>query len=451
MTSTAAALDRASDGGPHAGDVQVAPTTVAATRRIAVLMPDLGGGGVQKMTLSLATALNARGHEVDIVVYQPAGELEPLVPPQLAVRHVKPRPRLVGRLLALAADPRALPRLLLPVLLARKPAPTLAYLSGLADYLRERRPDALLAAAPHQNLEAVWAKRLAQVPTRVLISERTVPSQILPGSPMWRNRFLPPLMRRAYQQADVIVAVSRALGDDLAAVTGIPRERIIAIYNPVVGPEIEDLAAEPVEHPWFGPGEPPVVLGVGRLSEQKDFPTLIRAFAKVRARRRARLVIFGAAKDPAKTELRRGEIKALARELGVGEDVDAPGFTANPFAYMARSGLLVLSSRYEGLPGVLIQAMATGCPVVSTDCPSGPMEILDGGRWGPLVPVGDVDAIAAAVEGVLDHPLPGTVLKERAREFSVERAVQRYLEVLFGAAAAGPLSARGPAAPAAPR
>ena len=144
-----------------------------------------------------------------------------------------------------------------------------------------------------------------------------------------------------------------------------------------------------------------------------------------------RLVIFGAAKDQAKTEQRRGEIKALAEELGVGADVDAPGFTANPFAYMARAGLFVLSSRYEGLPGVLIQAMATGCPVVSTDCPSGPMEILEAGRWGPLVPVGDVTAIAAAIRQVLDNPLPPATLKQRAREFSVERAVQRYSEVLF--------------------
>jgi glycosyltransferase involved in cell wall biosynthesis len=413
-----------------------APASARAERfrRIAVLMPDLNGGGVQKMTLALAAALSDHGHEVDLVVYQPSGVLEPMVPPQLTVRHLTPGSMLRGRLLPLKADPGALPYLLLPVLLTRKPAPTLVYLDALAAYLRERRPDALLAAAPHQNLEAIWARRLAGVPTRVLISERTAPSQVLPLSPRWRRRFLPPLMLRAYPQADVIVSVSQRLGDDLAEVTGIPRERITAIYNPVVGPEIETLAAEPVDHPWFVPGEPPVILGMGRLSEQKDFPTLVRAFARVRARRRVRLVIFGAARDSAKTEHRRGEIKALARQLGVGEDVDAPGFTPNPFAYMARAALFVLSSRYEGLPGVLIQALASGCPVVSTDCPSGPMEILDNGRWGPLVPVGDDAAIAAAIEQVLDDPLPAAALKARAQEYSVDRAVQRYLEVLFGRA-----------------
>ncbi|MFO1074305.1 MAG: glycosyltransferase [Geminicoccaceae bacterium] len=435
MNPTASALEPATAGGQL-----VHPEPVAATgtgRHIAVLMPDLGGGGVQKMTLSLARGLNARGHRVDLVVYEASGELEPQVPPELRLWRLDAGTRLMGRLLALRADPGALPQLLLPVLLARKPAPTLIYLRSLAAYLRAQRPDALLAAAPHQNLEAVWARRLAGVPTRVLLSERTVPSQILPGSPMWRNRFLPPLMWRAYQQADVVVSVSRALGDDLAAVTGLPRARITTIYNPVVGPEIAELAREPVDHPWFQPGQPPVILGVGRLSDQKDFPTLIRAFALVRRQRPVRLVILGAAKDAAKTELRQGELMALARELDVAEDVDTPGFMANPFAFMARAGLFVLSSRYEGLPGVLIQAMASGCPVVSTDCPSGPMEILEGGRFGPLVPVGDAAGIAAAIGQVLAAPLPRELLQARSREFSVDRAVDRYLEVLFGTAATG--------------
>jgi glycosyltransferase involved in cell wall biosynthesis len=226
--------------------------------------------------------------------------------------------------------------------------------------------------------------------------------------------------------------VSRELGDDLADVTGIPRERITAIYNPVVGPQVERLAAETVDHPWFAPGEPPVVLGVGRLSGQKDFPSLVRAFARVRRRRSARLVIFGNAQGAAKTEERRAELARLAADLGVGEDFDAPGFTNNPFAYMARAALFVLSSRYEGFGNVLPEAMACGCPVVSTNCRAGPSEILDGGRFGPLVPVGDVAALADAMERVLEAPLPADALKARARQFSVDRAVRGYLDALFG-------------------
>ncbi len=408
------------------------PAEIPAGRRIALLLTDLNGGGVQKMTLALAGALAARGHHVEIVLYERSGVLGVEIPPEVTVHHLQATAsRFAGRLAPIGADPLAFPRLLLPVLLPRKPLRGLKYLPALAEYLERQRPDALISAAPNCNLAAVWAKRLARVPTRVLISERTAPSEMLSKSKNWRARFLPGLMQRTYQQADVIVAVSRALADNLAAVTGIPRTRIKAIYNPVVGPEIAEAAAVAPSHPWFAPDQPPVILAVGRLSDQKDYPTLIQAFAEVRRSRHVRLVIFGAASDAQKTAQRRGELTALATELGVGEDVDVPGFTANPYSYMARAAALVLSSRYEGLPGVLIQAMACGCPVVSTDCPSGPAEILEGGRYGPLVPIGDVPALAAALVQVLDTPLDAETLKRRADDFSVDHAVDGYLDALF--------------------
>jgi glycosyltransferase involved in cell wall biosynthesis len=431
VTAPAATLPRIR-GGPALRARDRVAARAPRGRRIAILLPDLGGGGVQAIMLALAAALPEQGHEVDLVVYRAAGELARAIPPAVKLVPLTARIPLVGRLIPVVADPLALPRLLLPVMLAQKPAPTVAHLPALIGYLRRRRPDALLAAAPHQNLEAVWAARLADGPTKVLVSEHTVPSEVLGASRVWRNRFLPPLMRRAYQQAGAIVSVSRELGDDLAAVTGIPRERITAIYNPVVGPQLERLAAEAVDHPWFAPGEPPVVLGVGRLSGQKDFPSLVRAFARVRRRRPARLVIFGNAQGAAKTEERRAELARLAADLGVAEDFDAPGFTGNPFAHMARAALFVLSSRYEGFGNVLPEAMACGCPVVSTNCRAGPSEILDGGRFGPLVPVGDDAALADAMERVLDAPLPAATLKARAQLFSVDRAVRRYLDVLFG-------------------
>jgi glycosyltransferase involved in cell wall biosynthesis len=299
-------------------------------------------------------------------------------------------------------------------------------------YLRQRRPDALISAVVYFNLEAVWAARLAGVDTRVLVSERTAPSMMLDGD-NWRSRFLAPLMRRAYQQADVIVAVSSALGDDVAAVTGIPRARIQTIYNPVVGPELARLAAEPVEHPWFRPGGPPVILSAGRLSAQKDFPTLVRAFGRLRTGRPARLVILGAATgDDHKTERRIAELRVLAEGLGIAADLDVLGFVHNPYAYMARAGLFALSSAYEGFGNVLVEAMACGCPVVSTDCPTGPREILDGGRYGPLVPVGDDAALAAAMVALLDRPPDRDRLEERAAEFTVDRSVDAYLAALFG-------------------
>jgi len=171
-------------------------------------------------------------------------------------------------------------------------------------------------------------------------------------------------------------------------------------------------------------------LGVGRLDPQKDFPTLIRAFARVRAQRPARLIVLGAEGHERHSKY-VAELKALPARLGIADDVDLPGFRHNPFAFMSRAAVFVLSSIYEGLGNVLIEALACGTPVVSTDCPSGPAEILEGGRFGALVPVGDDAAMAAAIAATLDRPPAAATLRERARMFSVERAVDRYLDLMF--------------------
>ncbi|MGD9507907.1 MAG: glycosyltransferase [Geminicoccaceae bacterium] len=292
----------------------------------------------------------------------------------------------------------------------------------------------MISAAPNCNLAAVWANRLAGGHGKVLISERTAPSKMLTKTSSWRMRFLPWLMHRTYQQADVIVAVSRALGDDLAVVARIPRRRIITIYNPVVGPNLTQLAAMPVDHPWFAPGSPPVVLSAGRLSAQKDFPTLVRAFAALRTRCDARLVILGGATADDKTESRQQDLVALAESLGVAGDMDLVGYMPNPYAYMSRAQVFALSSAWEGFGNVLVEALACGCPVVSTDCPYGPAEILEGGRYGRLTPVGDAeamaDALADTITSVPDRPL----LRRRGEDFTVARSVEGYLHALFGGA-----------------
>jgi glycosyltransferase involved in cell wall biosynthesis len=321
----------------------------------------------------------------------------------------------------------------MPILLARRPPHGLNRMPALATYLHDRRPDALIASAPNCNLAAVWAKRLAGVATRVLITEHTAPSMALTKTGNWRSRYLPKLMHRTYQQADSIVAVSRALADDLATVAHVPRQRITTIYNPVVGPHLQRLAAEPLDHPWFRPGEPPVILSAGRLSPQKDFPTLVRAFALLRATRRVRLMILGGATSGSKTELRQSDLAAIAAGLGVDDDVALPGFMPNPYPYMARASVFVLASAWEGFGNVLVEAMACGCPVVATDCPTGPAEILAGGRYGPLVPVGDVPSLAAAIGTVLENPPDAALLRGRADDFTVDRSVEAYLQALFGA------------------
>ncbi|MCA1995460.1 MAG: glycosyltransferase, partial [Coleofasciculus sp. S288] len=219
-----------------------------------------------------------------------------------------------------------------------------------------------------------------------------------------------------------IVAVSQGVATDLARTASLPLERIQVIYNPVVTPELLTRAKEPLDHPWFNPGEPPVILGVGRLVEQKDFSTLIRAFNQVRQIQPARLMILGSGRE-------KSRLKALVQELGLEDDVAMPGFVQNPYAYMARSAVFVLSSAWEGFGNVIVEAMAVGTPVVSTDCQSGPAEILDDGKYGSLVPVGDSKAIAEAILSVLSGNSKPVNLAW-IDNFTLKNSTDKYLEIL---------------------
>jgi len=231
-----------------------------------------------------------------------------------------------------------------------------------------------------------------------------------------------------------VVANSAGLARDIAAVAGLPVESVPVVRNPVVTPDLERLAAAPTGHPWFAPGEPPVVLGAGAFRRQKDFETLIRAFARVRAQREARLVILG------RGRLERA-LRDLTRDLGLERAVDFPGFVDNPYAFMRGAAVFALSSRWEGSPNVLTEALAVGTPAVSTDCPSGPREILEDGRVGPLVPVGDPEALGRAILATLSSPRAPDVLRSAVREYTVAECAARYealLQTLVSARPGGP-------------
>jgi len=401
------------------------PSGVLPTR-IALLLPALTTGGVERSTFLLAAGLLARGLAVDLVTYKPEGEMRAELPAGIRLVPLRACSSLMARLKALAADPAGISVLLRPVLAVRRVPNAYRYLPALTQYLHATRPAALITAFPFENLLGIAARRLAGSATRLIVTERNTPTRTTREGVKWKRRFLPPLLLRQYPMADSVVAVSHGVADGLAAVTGLPRHRIRTIYNPVVNPAMLAKAAEPTPHPWLEPDQPPVVMGVGRLVPQKDFPTLVRAFARVRAERPARLLIVGPGSTDPQVVLR-----TLAPALDCANDMDLPGSSLNPFAYMARAGVFVLSSQHEGLPGVLIQALACGCPVVSTDCPSGPAEILDGGRYGALVPVGDYAAMAEAILATLAHPPERSVLAARGAEFSIDRAVEGYLELLF--------------------
>ncbi|MHC2996426.1 glycosyltransferase [Tepidiphilus sp. HLB4] len=364
-----------------------------STERLTIFLPSLRGGGAERVMVTLANAFAERGYATDLVLAAAEGPYLKDVSDQVRVVDLH-----AGRV----------SKALLP----------------LARYLRRERPRAMLSAMNHANVVAIAARMLARVPCRLVVSEHTTISISAARAQGAVAKAVYALVPWAYRRADAIVAVSRESAADLERFARLPAGSVRAIYNPFDLDRIRRLAAEPLDHPWFAPGQPPVVLAIGRLTEPKDFPSLIRAFAAIRSCRPARLLILG------EGEL-RGELEALVRSCGLtADDVQMPGFVANPFAYLSRCAVFVLSSRWEGLPGVLIEALACGAPVVSTDCPSGPREILEGGRWGRLVPVGDVEALADAMVATLDEKTHPDAMA-RTAEFGVGKAVEHYLKVLL--------------------
>jgi glycosyltransferase involved in cell wall biosynthesis len=411
---------------------------------IAFLIENFGAGGVQRQITIMAAAMAARGLAVDLVVIDDAGPLRDRISPAIRLIRLDRVSSARARLAALAADPGGWPVLLRSLVLARWMPGALPALPSLTRYLRLNRPKSLFAATFAVNLLAYLACRRAGVATRLVVSERTALSAHDFLADERRRRAIVPLMRRVYLSVDAIVANSKGIRSDLATIVGVPESRVTVIYNPTITPDFAARARAPVDHPWFGADQPPVILAVGRPGRQKDFPTLVRAFAQVRRQRPVRLMIIGEVSladknrvDKAKKVGRAAVLTGLAEELGVADDVSLAGYQSNPPAYMSRAGVFVLSSRFEGFPNVLLEAIAAGCPVVSTDCPSGPSEILDDGLFGALVPVGDADAMARAIAATLDAPRNSERLMLRAALFSYDEAIVAYRDVLLGIGCSG--------------
>jgi glycosyltransferase involved in cell wall biosynthesis len=298
---------------------------------------------------------------------------------------------------------------------------TATSLLPLARYLKQTQPPCLLAAKDRAGRMAVIARALAGASnTRLVMRLGTNLTAAFAHKSSLRFflRRLP--IRLLYPHIDRIIAVSEGVRQDTLAVSGVDQERVVVVRNPVITPRLIEAAAAPVPHPWLDDPDYPVILAVGRLTLQKDFTTLLHAFADLRKHRPCRLIILG---DGRQREI----LLELSLELGIKEVLALPGFTPNPYAYMKRADLFVLSSRWEGSPNVLTEAMALGTPVVSTDCPSGPSELLDRGRIAPLVPVGDWQALSKAMQQVLDDPPEGSLLRESVVEYNARQSASRYL------------------------
>ena len=360
--------------------------------KIALFLRYIGGGGAETAMVYLARGFAEQGLQVDFVLSQAEGPHLWKIPSEVQIVDLKS----FGNL---------------------------ASLKALIGYLRQERPTVLLSAMHFNNEIAIAAKYLSGMSTKVVVCEQNTLSQRSRNETRLLKRLTPLIARLFYPWADEVVAVSQGVAQDLNKVLSLPMAKMKVIYNPAITPELSLKAQEPLDHPWFAPGEPPVILGVGKLELQKDFPTLIRAFAEVRKVRPARLVILGWGPEPEKLKL-----EALIDQLGIKAEVDLPGYVNNPYAYMARAAVFVLSSRWEGFGNVVAEALAVGTPVVSTNCESGPAEILDNGKYGTLVPVEDDQALAESILQVLAGEVK-SIDSAWLENFSLKTVTQQYLNI----------------------
>ena len=351
-----------------------------------------GKGGISHVMLNLINEMASRGVDTTILLNNP--EI-----PELAQLHPKVKKRELGNISGIKR------------------------VFSLAAYMKKERPDVLLCNREPANRTAALAKKLYGHKTKLAFRVGMPMERALKRRNFLKRWLRKSYIRFSYHRADVIIANARGVAEDIALVTGLPLSFIKVIPNPTVGPLLFQKAKEDIDHPWLKDGQPPVIMGIGRLAKQKDFPTLIKAFSMVQEKRKCRLMILGEGKE-------RPALQSLIDKLGLSDSAMLFGFCPNPFALLKKASLFVLSSAWEGLPNVLIEAMALGVPVVAADCRSGPMEILDGGRYGKLVPVGDSEKMAEAILETLSNPPAKDFLQQAAMRYDASKCTLEYMKVL---------------------
>ena len=353
---------------------------------IGFFIPSLRGGGAERMFANLVNGFSYRDFKVDLILAQKEGPY---------LKDISKKVNIVDL----------------------KSSRVLKSLFPLVKYLRKKKPDILITTLDHVNIISIIAKIISRSPVKLIIRQAIYYKLSSARIKIFLESIL-------YKKADKIIAISKGVKNSLRETMKIPEQKIKVIYNPVFAPSIIEKSKKEVNHPYFRNKQDKVILGAGRLSRQKDFSTLIRAFNKLRKIRKVRLIILGEGDS-------RKELEGLIKLLDLEESVSLPGFVKNPYAYMSKSDVFVLSSKLEGFGNVLVEAMACGVSIVSTNCQSGPYEILDGGKYGKLVPVGDVEKLSKAIAESLRDPTDKDILRNRAKVFSVESAVNKYQKIFM--------------------
>ncbi len=342
--------------------------------------------------LNIANGLAAKGLEIDLVLVQTKGEYVEQISTQVNLVELS-----CSRLIS------ALP--------------------SLASYLRKNRPKALLSALEDTNIVAIFAKLLANSSSRLVVTVHNHLAHEIAHSKNLKRKLVPYLLRWIYSYADAVVGVSQGVVDNLVDF-GVAKHKTFKIYNPIITPDLTEKLSGQIEQPSFQLDQRPLILGVGRLTKQKDFQTLIFALKAARKFLSAHLVILGDGEDKA-------HLVNLVHQLGLQDAVTFLGFVSNPYIFMREADVFVLSSAWEGFGNVLVEAMFCGTPVVSTDCESGPAEILENGKYGYLVEVGHAESMAQAIVDTLQKkPVGSEALKQRASTFSLENSLAKYMELL---------------------
>ncbi len=360
---------------------------------VAIVLESLNVGGLERVMVTFAEGLAAEGHKVEIVLLRGGGILIAQVPPAIAIVDLKARSSLFA-------------------------------IPALISYFRRKKAVSTVTAGDHISIIAVVAHRLACGRGPIVVTQQSNVSKVRANAKSLKVKFISSLVHFVYPLADRVVCASEDVATDLIAIRAIPSEAATVIYNPIVRPEIIRLGNEKPEGIGLPRDSRPLIVGFGRLSPEKNFPLLIDAFAILRKTREAHLSIIGDGPE-------RARLRAQVSALGLGADVTLTGYLSNPYALVKASKVFALSSNFEGLPTVLVEAMALGVPVVATDCRSGPREILEGGRWGKLVPVGDADALASGIADALDGRLAIPSLAVLTDRFGVENAIRRYVPLLM--------------------
>ena len=361
--------------------------------KVSILVPDLRGGGAERVNVVLARELCARGVDVELIVLQLSGSLIEILPANIKVVELG----------ASRIRDAVLP---------------------LTRYLRRERPDALLAAMWPLTIVAILARILARTQTRVVVSEHSTLS-LTPVFRRFAHRWIIPwTIRLFYPKADAVIAVSNGVAQDLMQLGNLPEHSIHVVYNPA-NPDASDMASSNPDFTYWKRPEAAKVIAIGSLKPQKDYPTLLRAIYLLRKVRAVELLILGEGAE-------RVNIENLVSELDLSDVVHLPGFVISPIPYLKSADLFVLASAWEGFGNVIVEALACGIPVVSTDCRSGPSEVLDNGKYGRLVDVRNPEALAEGMNQMLEHPPERRRLVERANEFGADRAARHYYALLRG-------------------